>query len=384
MRSDERPANPHEAIPPDWEAIARFLAGESGDVEARAIAAWLDAHPADAALVRSVHAVAGEAIGVRAELAAVDVEAALAQVKARRAMGVATTPERLVDAPRSRASARVPDREPARRAGRTTIDTRSRSRAWMGWSGGALAAAAALLLFVRSDRGNDASRAAIAPMVLATAAGARDSVRLPDGTRVMLGPASRLTWDARDARLVSLEGIAHFTVVHDAAHPFTVRAGDAVVRDVGTAFVVRAESGAEPRVSVAVSEGVVSLARHADRDAPAARAEVTLRAGDRGELAAGRTVVQRGGLQPLDTAWAAGRLVYQATPLDRVVADVARWYGVQLRVADGALLARRITATFDAQDPPERVVDAIALALGATVARERGGRVAVLHPVRAR
>ncbi|MHB1073304.1 MAG: FecR family protein [Gemmatimonadaceae bacterium] len=364
MRSDERPADPHEAIPPDWEGIARFLAGESGDDESRAVAAWLDAHPADAALVRSVHAVAGEAIGARAEPAQVDVEAALARVKARRTMG--------------------PGRDRSRRVPRATLSARPRARGWMGWSGGLLAAAAALLLFVRSDRGDDASRAAPAPMLLATAAGARDSLRLPDGTRVVLGPASRLTWDARDARLVSLEGIAHFTVVHDAAHPFTVRAGDAVVRDVGTAFVVRADSGAMERVSVAVSEGVVSLARRAGHDPLGARDGVTLRAGDRGELAAGRTVVQRGGLDPADTAWAAGRLVYQATPLDRVIADVARWYDVHLRVADGALLARRITATFDARDPPDRVVNAIAVALGATVARESGGRVAVLRPAPAR
>ncbi len=365
MRSDERPANPHEPVTPDWEAIARFLAGEGeGEAdESRAVAAWLDAHPADAALVRSVHAVAGEAIGVRAEPARVDVGAALARVKARRARA------------------------------------QSRSRAWMGWSGGALAAAAALLLFVRGDRGDRGDRgeepagaAPVAPMVLATAAGARDSVRLPDGTRVVLGPASRLTWDAREARLVSLDGIAHFVVVHDADHPFTVRAGDAVVRDLGTAFVVRTDSrtgtptatGAVARVSVAVSEGVVSLVARARRDSLAARDAVTLRAGDRGELAAGRVVVQRGAVDAADTAWVSGRLVYQAAPLDRVIADVARWYDAELRVADRALLARRITATFDARDPAERVVEAIAIALGATVTREGGGRVAVLHSARTR
>ncbi|HEY0996965.1 MAG TPA: FecR domain-containing protein, partial [Gemmatimonadaceae bacterium] len=230
------------------------------------------------------------------------------------------------------------------------------------------------------DRGAGADRAA-SPMALATAAGARDSVRLPDGTRVLLGPASRLTWDARDARVVTLEGMAHFAVVHDAAQPFTVRAGDAVVRDVGTTFVVRTDAGASPRVVVAVSEGAVSLAVRGEQDPFDAHRAVTLAAGDRGELVGGSTtVVQRAALAASDTAWTSGRLVYTGTPLDRVVADVARWYGVELRIADRALLARRLTASFDASDPPARVVDAIALTLGARVTREAGGRIAMLHP----
>ncbi|HEY0995197.1 MAG TPA: hypothetical protein VGD77_04355, partial [Gemmatimonadaceae bacterium] len=85
MRSDDRPTNPgDESLPPDWEALARFLAGEGDAAESRAVAAWLDAHPADAALVRSLHAVGGEAVGAAADPADVDVEGALARVKARR------------------------------------------------------------------------------------------------------------------------------------------------------------------------------------------------------------------------------------------------------------------------------------------------------------
>lgn len=392
MRSDEGPASPREEIP-DWEAIARFLAGEGGVEESRAVAAWLDAHPADAALVRSVHAMGQVAFGAEPQPAGVDVEAALARVKARFGGGEESRVERSTAIPlrAGKPATHVASRDD-QQAGRFAprggqMGAPPRSRAWMGWSGAGLAAAAALLLFVRTDRGRDATPpAASAPMALTTAAGARDSVRLPDGTHVLLGPASRLTWDARDPRVVTLEGVARFVVVHDAAHPFTVRAGDAVVRDVGTAFVVRAEGGADAgaiaRVAVAVSEGAVSLATRATRDTLAANDGVTLHAGDRGELVAGSTVVQRGALAAADTAWTSGRLVYDGTRLELVIGDVARWYGVELRLADSALQARRLTASFDAADPPARVIDAVALALGATVTREAGGRVAVLHPGR--
>ncbi|HWJ22481.1 MAG TPA: DUF4974 domain-containing protein, partial [Gemmatimonadaceae bacterium] len=71
-----------------------------------------------------------------------------------------------------------------------------------------------------------------------------------------------------------------------------------------------------------------------------------------------------------------GRLAYDAAPLDVVRADLRRWYGVDLRVADSTLARRRLTASFDGE-PVARVLDVVALALGATV--ERSGNVAVLR-----
>ncbi len=95
----------------------------------------------------------------------------------------------------------------------------------------------------------------------ATAAGQRLSVTLVDGTRFTLAPASRVRVGAeygRGERRVTLEGEAYFAVVHDAAHPFVVRARGAAARDVGTAFDVRAypeDVGAR----IAVAEGAVAV-----------------------------------------------------------------------------------------------------------------------------
>ena len=97
--------------------------------------------------------------------------------------------------------------------------------------------------------------------VVATPVGVRDSVRLLDGTIVVLAPASRLTLAAdygEGERNVSLDGAALFAVVHDSAHPFAVHAGNAVVRDVGTAFTVRADDDAGV-VRIGVTEGAVSV-----------------------------------------------------------------------------------------------------------------------------
>src|SRR3954468_11231721 len=80
---------------PDWEAIARYLAGESHPEEASVVEQWLEAHPRDRELV--------ERLDVEAtfEPADVDVEAALTRVHARMAAGETSRP-RVLSMPRAR------------------------------------------------------------------------------------------------------------------------------------------------------------------------------------------------------------------------------------------------------------------------------------------
>jgi transmembrane sensor len=213
-----------------------------------------------------------------------------------------------------------------------------------------------------------------AGQVVATAVGARDSIRLPDGTAVLLGPASRLTLSAsygRGGREVSLDGIARFAVQHDSSAPFVVRAGAAIVRDVGTVFMVRASGDSRQPATVAVTEGAVSLASDRARATP-----VRLGAGDRGELRAdGEVVAQRGSVGDGDFAWTRGILDFNDAPMAQVRDELQRWYGVELRV-DSTLATRRLTATFG-REPVDEVLRSIALAVGADVTRD--GAVATLR-----
>jgi transmembrane sensor len=345
MTDSPAPSDTRDA-PPDWDAIARFLAGESGADEARDVAAWLAAHPGDAEVVRRVDAHATAALAPAADAPPIDVEGALARVRARRE-GADVLPLR--SAP------------PRRR---------------MGWGLGGLAAAAAVAAIAvgigtrgrATDAARDTTGVGASPAgarVVTTAVGQRDSVRLPDGSRVVLAPGSRLTIAAGygdRARDVQLDGAAWFAVRHDEARPFAVRAGNAVVRDLGTEFTVRTDGAGNARsVAVVVTEGVVSLrAARADADSG-----VVLQAGDRGALAPdGATTAERGAATEDDVAWTRGRLVYRAAPLDVVRADLRRWYGLELRVDDPTLAARRLTATFEGE-PAARVVEVVALALGA-------------------
>src|SRR5262249_6732348 len=112
-----------------------------------------------------------------------------------------------------------------------------------------------------------------------------DSYRLGDGSVVQLNGGSiaapRFTGSTRHVTL--WRGEAFFDVEHDLIRPFTVSAGKALVRAVGTTFDVRLLPSS---VTVTVKEGRVQLEKHCDSDPDKANltkssdATVTLEAGE--------------------------------------------------------------------------------------------------------
>jgi transmembrane sensor len=85
------------------------------------------------------------------------------------------------------------------------------------------------------------------------------SVLLPDGTRVDLGPGSKLVYGREfmeGIRVIRLTGEACFDVTSDPEHPFTVMAGEARIKVTGTRFIVNALPRGE-EVEVSVKSGKV-------------------------------------------------------------------------------------------------------------------------------
>jgi len=333
---------------PDWEALARELAGESlpGDLdrigtEDRQLLAKLDELTA----------------GIRlAGPSDVETEAALARVKAR---------------PEFRQTDVIP-LSPARQV---SVE-RPRTR-WL-VPMPALAAAALLTVGIASwmayrNRSHQTAVASVQGM-FGTGVGVRDSVLLSDGTRVIIGPLSSVTVTpgyGTTARTVEVRGDAWFDVVHDSSRPFTVHAGSATIVDVGTKFAVRSDD--PDGVLVSVSEGAVSLSQV---NTPVQQG-VILKAGDNGVLQhGGQIVARRGSASDDDVAWLKGRLVFREAPISEVAASMRKWYGIELKVPDRALASRHITASFGGESP-ERVLEVIRLTLGAEI--ERRGDTAIVR-----
>ena len=349
-----RPRNPE--TPVDWEALARYLSGESSVPERERIEQYLAEHPADANVLTALD----NAMRILALRRApeIDVESALERVVARR------------DAPEPSVTAITPRRTAARAAPRTTR--------WPWGVTSILAAAAVIVLAARAvlkqEDGTRTESGTAGARTYATTIGKRDSLRLPDGGRVILGPASRLTVAqgyGHQVREVELHGEAYFDIVHDTTHPFVVRLASASVRDVGTAFTVH-EDGA--RVRVAVTAGSVLLR------ATAAGQQDILRAGDVGAVEpGGRLVTTRDVATAPYLSWMQGSLVFRDAPIAEVGSDLRRWYGIVLRVDDSTLARKHLTMTFSG-DPVDRVLRIISLGLGAGV--ELRGDTAILRRAR--
>jgi transmembrane sensor len=196
--------------------------------------------------------------------------------------------------------------------------------------------------------------------------------RLPDSTIVVLHGGSTLRhpkFFSESSREVMLDGEAYFAVEHDPQRPFRVHAGDLVVTDLGTEFLVRAYPE-DPRAKVVVRSGEVAVRPSATRDIR--RAGTVVGAGELGRLDRhGKPVVE-----PADTAayfaWTRGELVFDGTPLREALPQLSRWYDLEFRLADSSLgsipLSGRLNRTLT-----DDGLDLLAASLGLRQART--GRV---------
>jgi transmembrane sensor len=358
------PNQPPNLLPPedaDWEAIARYFASESTPDEAAAVRRWLEAHPAEASALNALSGATGQL--VNATPPDLDVEGALKRVIERRD-----------------AADIIPI--DSRRPGKMPVRTAAPARRWQPFAIPAAAAAVLLVafgLYRRNSTEVPGYTGSPAAQTVATTVGKRDSVRLADGTRIVLAPDSRITVAAGyggSVREVSLQGEAYFDVTHDEARPFVVHAGDAAIRDLGTTFTVRATG--EQGVRVAVTSGSVALARA--QGAP--NDSVVLRPGDAGTLGIdGRTLVERSGAAEADTAWTQGRLVFNNAPISTVRTEVRRWYGIDVRF-DSSFAGSHLSTTFNGNESADDVLRVIRLTLGAEVTRQ--GNTATIKPAQAR
>ena len=209
---------------------------------------------------------------------------------------------------------------------------------------------------------------AVAMRSVTTRRGQRAVIALTDGTRVQLAADSRITYPAAftaGVRAVTLDGEAYFDVRHDEAHPFEVRTRTGVVRDVGTAFLVR-QYNDDARLEVVVAAGRVAVAG------------ITMNAGHMLRVdSVGRADVTAVDAQRY-LGWMHGSLVFDDTPLGEVAAELSRWYDADVTLADTAIARRRFTGTFG-DEPLDSIVRALAVPMHVRV--ERRGRSIRFFPL---
>jgi transmembrane sensor len=164
-------------------------------------------------------------------------------------------------------------------------------------------------------------------------------ITLADGSRVWLGPKSRLsvrfTKVQRGIQLTA--GEAFFSVKKDPSRPFVVSSVSGDITAVGTAFNVRAIAD---HVTVTVSEGVVTVAPKTPSEVNkpaqvrvASGQQVTFAARESAE-ALSITLSPNPGER---SRWRDGVLIYRNEPLRDVVMDVARYSEADLSISDDSV-----------------------------------------------
>ncbi|HMI48411.1 MAG TPA: FecR domain-containing protein [Gemmatimonadaceae bacterium] len=210
------------------------------------------------------------------------------------------------------------------------LPARQRSSRWRRIMYPTLAAglvAAAVFRVVRQDA--DTPQPQPPEETFATANRERAELRLSDGTRIRLAPASHVRVAAdygEQQRAVYLDGQGFFEVKHDPTRPFIVYAGETIARDLGTEFAVRNYSE-DRAVQVIVRKGAVAMSGVGRLDA-----------GDVGRFGNdGTSSLTRGVAVDSLLTWLDGRLVFHDAPLTTVLAELRRWHDVDVHLADPAL-----------------------------------------------
>jgi transmembrane sensor len=220
-------------------------------------------------------------------------------------------------------------------------------RHWGVWASGfaVMLAVTAGILTLREPSG----RSSVTPNQAThyvTAPGQRAHVMLPDGSRAILGPATKLTLASRKSSTDQgmtfvVDGEVLFTVTPNMRAPFVVHTSNSVARVLGTTFVVR-HYATDRQASIVVVDGRVALAA---RDASGR----TLR--ERVLDARMRGVVHDSGTMDVTSAvstakyttWADGRLVFESVPARDVIVELERAYDVDVQIADTTIAGRRLT-----------------------------------------
>lgn len=208
------------------------------------------------------------------------------------------------------------------------------SRLWKPIAAGAMALAALGLVSVWTLN---------RPHSYATGVGEQRTLRLADGSRVILDTDSRvdirLRANRRSVTLVS--GQAFFEVEGDPARPFVVTAGETTVTAVGTRFDVR-RLGQGAKVTLIegrVDVGTSSASKPAWSLTPGQQVVTARRRPEVRSVDAAR-----------ETSWTAGRLIFAATPIGEAVAEVSRYSDRRIELKDTGIAQIPVSGAFDTGD----------------------------------
>ncbi len=177
---------------------------------------------------------------------------------------------------------------------------------------------------------------------------------LPDGSKVFINKNSELSYVAEEkARRVKLKGEAFFEVVHNEKQPFEIVINDVVIKDIGTAFNVKALPGTNT-IEVVVESGEVQFYTSTDSG-------LNLTKGQKAIYNIATKQFVKGVLEPAENvaSYRSRIFNFNATPLDEVIKQINNVYDVNIDLADERLGNKELSVEFN-NEPVDVVISIIA------------------------
>ena len=295
----------------DEEVLVAFLKGELDAAQAEAVEAWYDRSAANRRMLGQVYYILYVSDRIN-DAAGIDVERSLRQFKRRMHAG--------------------------RRISLRRIAVRA-----------AAAAAVAVILLAGGVTTVSLSKRLAQPLTVITHLGERSQVVLPDGTKVWLNSSSSVEYVApffSRQRRVKMEGEAYFEVEHDRRAPFVVSTNGLDVEVLGTRFNIRNDDN-EHRVTTVLLEGAVKAYA-------SGREQASVRLHPAQQLVFDtRTHAMR--LTDCPSAersinWIDGRFCFEHDTFGEIVAELKRYYNVDIRFMDTRLRDMRFSGNFRVED----------------------------------
>lgn len=176
-----------------------------------------------------------------------------------------------------------------------------------------------------------------------TPKGGRYTISLPDGSKVWLNSASRLSYPTAftgSERKVKLIGEAYFEIAKNKKVPFRVESNNQIVEVLGTHFNINSYEN-EAYIKTTLLEGSVRIILNSAKSS-FSDTEL-LKPGEQSLTNSLQSTIR---VENTDTekavAWKNGYFKFKNTPIEEIMREIERWYDVEL-VYDGKMPADELT-----------------------------------------
>lgn len=163
-----------------------------------------------------------------------------------------------------------------------------------------------------------------------------------DSSKIVLNENSQITYPdefSTKERKVKLSGEAHFSITPDKEKPFVIEVNNALVKVLGTSFVVK-EIKKDSLVKVRVETGKVLFSYQEE--------SVILTKGMSASLDLRTEKIEVGSKSDVNIgAWKSKKLLFKSTPLKEVVNQIEELYGVTIEIENSAILNCKLSVTFE-------------------------------------